>query len=171
MYFYTIFTGSLLFTGHWEMRLTATPKNGGNKFMERTHIDHGHYNGPAMFAHGPTFLSHCIEKARLEIVVPADAVGKLYEIKAALQQMGVEEFMESTLLCHGQKGRTQSYRGVAYATSFVEKVKLEMLVAADSVEALVAIIGRIAKAEGMEDWRLSLTPQVFPIDLTVSQHP
>jgi nitrogen regulatory protein P-II 1 len=140
--------------------------------MERTHIDHGHQNGTVMSVHGATYLSSFVEKTKLEILVAADSVGKLYEIKEALQQMGVEEFMESTLLCHGhQRGRTQSYRGVAFATNFVEKVKLEMLVAVDSVEALVAIISKIAKGKGMEDWRIVLTPQMLPIDSTVSQHP
>ena len=140
--------------------------------MERTHIDGGHQNGLAMSVHGTTYLSNLGEKVKLEIIVPADSVGKLYEIKGALQQMGVEEFMESSLLCHGrQMGLTQSYRGVAYTTNFVEKVRVEMLVAIDAVEGLVTLIGSIAKAEGIEDWRLCLTPQMFPIDLTIPQHP
>jgi nitrogen regulatory protein P-II 1 len=139
--------------------------------MELTHIDHGQQNGPVMSVQGATGLTNLVEKTRLEVVVAADSVGKLYEIKELLQKMGVEEFMESTLLCHGrQMGRPQSYRGVPYATNFVEKVRVEMLVAAASVEAVVELIGKIAKSAGMQDWRLSLTPHVFPIDLAVSQH-
>uniref|UniRef100_I2Q6V3 Nitrogen regulatory protein PII n=1 Tax=Desulfovibrio sp. U5L TaxID=596152 RepID=I2Q6V3_9BACT len=140
--------------------------------MELAHIEHGHQNGLVMSVHGATGLATLVEKTRLEIVVAADSVGKLYEIKGLLQQMGVEEFMETALLCHGRRmGRTQSYRGVPYATNFVEKVKVEMLVAVASVEAVVELIGKIAKSAGMEDWRLSLTPHVFPIDLTVSPQP
>lgn len=137
--------------------------------MERTQFDHGQQQGPAMPVHGALDLSHFVEKARLEIIVDADSVEKLYAVKSALQQMGVEEFMESTLLWHGRrKGRAASYRGVPYATNFVERVKLEMLVPIDSVENLVAAIGNIAKTAELGDWRLCFTPQVFPVDVTAS---
>jgi nitrogen regulatory protein P-II 1 len=139
--------------------------------MECSHIDHGHRNGPALSVYGATYLSRFVEKARLEIVVAADAVGKLYAVKSALQQLGAEEFMESTLLCHGrQEGRAMSYRGIEYASQFVEKVKIEFLAPLDAVEMLLEAIGDVARTEGMEDWRLYVIPEVFPIALTVSQH-
>ncbi|WP_053062182.1 P-II family nitrogen regulator [Desulfovibrio sp. TomC] len=137
--------------------------------MDRTHIDHDQQRWFGVFSHEDTCFPNCVAKAKLEIIVAADSVAKLYAVKAALQQMGVDEFLESSLLCHGHRmGRQASYRGVAYTANFVEKLKLEMLVPLDAVVPVVEAIGNIAKAEGMEDWRLCLTPQVFPIDLTAS---
>ncbi|MHC1713357.1 MAG: P-II family nitrogen regulator [Solidesulfovibrio sp.] len=100
----------------------------------------------------------------------ADSVGKLYVVKDVLQQLGAEEFMESTLLCHGrQEVRAMSYRGIEFSSQFVEKVKIEFLAPLDAVEKLIEAIGDVARTEGMEDWRLYVVPEVFPIALTVSQ--
>ena len=137
--------------------------------MDRTHIDNDQQRWIGLFSYDDTCFQNFVAKAKLEIIVAADSVVKLYAVKAALQQMGVDEFLESSILCHGHRmGQKASYRGVAYTANFVEKLKLEMLVPIDSVVPVVEAIGNIAKAEGMEDWRLCLTPQVFPVDLTAS---
>jgi nitrogen regulatory protein PII len=138
--------------------------------MEYAQNDHGQWNGSAISVCGAKYLSHFVEKARFEIVVTADLVGKLYAVKSALQQMGAGEFMETTLLFHGrQEGRAMSYRGIAFSSQFVEKVKIEFLAPLDAVETLIEAIGDIARGEGMTDWRLYVVPEVFPVDLTVSQ--
>ena len=60
---------------------------------------------------------------------------KLQEVESALQKIGIEEFMESALICHGrQKGQAMLYRGVEHMANFVEKVKLEIIAADDAVE-------------------------------------
>ncbi|MFA7346402.1 MAG: P-II family nitrogen regulator [Desulfurivibrionaceae bacterium] len=87
--------------------------------------------------------------------------GKLEEVKSALQRIGIFEFMESALICHGrQKGQTMLYRGVEHVANFVEKVKLEIIAADDAVEKIVATITAIAKTERREDCRIYLLPFV-----------
>jgi len=47
---------------------------------------------------------------------------KLEEVKSALGKMGIADFMESAIFCHGrQKGQSRFYRGAEYVTDFVEK--------------------------------------------------
>jgi nitrogen regulatory protein PII len=134
--------------------------------MERMHVDLGPKNGSAMSAQSVSCLSNFVEKAKLELVVNAESISKLYAIKPVLQQTGVEEFLESSLLCHGEgKGRKYSYRGVNYTPNIEEKIKLEMLVPVDAVEFLARLISDFAKAERIGDWRLCFIPQVFPINL------
>jgi nitrogen regulatory protein P-II 1 len=80
---------------------------------------------------------------------------KLGEVEDALQEMGVEDFMESTIICHGhQKGLAMVYRGDEYFVDTVAKVKLEIIADDDSVEKIVEVIGAIAKTERTEDCRL-----------------
>jgi nitrogen regulatory protein P-II 1 len=86
---------------------------------------------------------------------------KLDEVKSALQKMGIEDIMESALICHGrQKGQAMYYRGADYVASFVEKVKLEIIAADDSAGKIVEIIGNIAKTERMDDCRIFILPFV-----------
>ena len=85
--------------------------------------------------------------------------GKLGEVEEALQEMGIEDFMESTIICHGhQKKLAMVYRGDEYVTDTAAKVKLEIIADDDSVEKIVAVIGTIAKAEQSEDSRIFVLP-------------
>jgi len=137
--------------------------------MERITLDAGRQQEPVVFTQGKQAFSLGAATARLEIVVDAADVGKLYAVKSVLQRMGVEEIMESALLCHGsRKGRPMSYRGLEYTANCAEKVKIEMLVAADAVEALVATLVALVKAENVEDWRLYITPEVYPVVLDMA---
>ena len=86
---------------------------------------------------------------------------KLDEVRVALEKLGIEDFMESTLLCHGrQKGKEILYRGVKLVTNIVEKVKLEIIVNDDAVGKLVEIIGTVAKTEQSESCRIFILPFV-----------
>jgi len=89
------------------------------------------------------------------IIKPA----KLEEVKAALQKIGIEEFMECAITCHGrQKGQAMVYRGVEYVANFVEKVQLGIIAADDSVGKIIEAIGNIAKTERMKDCRIYILP-------------
>lgn len=86
---------------------------------------------------------------------------KVDEVKAALRKVGIEEFMESALICHGsRKGQAMFYRGAEYVANFVEKVKLEIVAADDSVAKIVEAIGSIAGPERGEDCRIFILPFV-----------
>ena len=85
------------------------------------------------------------------IVKPA----MLEEIQSALGEIGIEDFMESTITCHGrQPGPAMVYRGDEYSAAAVDKVKLEIVATDDSVEKIIEIIGNIAKTRRAEDCRI-----------------
>lgn len=84
---------------------------------------------------------------------------KLSEVKAALQNIGIVEIMESTLICHGrQKGESMFYRGAELVVDFVEKIKLEIVAADESVGKIIDTIGTIAKTERRDDCRIFILP-------------
>jgi nitrogen regulatory protein P-II 1 len=84
---------------------------------------------------------------------------KLDEVKSALAKIGIEDFMESAIFCHGrQKGKTVVYRGAEYVSNFVEKIKLEVIAADESVGKIIDAIGNIARTERMDDCRIFVLP-------------
>ena len=84
---------------------------------------------------------------------------KLGEVRNVLDEMGVEDFMESDILCHDhQKGQIMIFRGARFVANIVEKVKLEIIAADDSVDKIVAAINSIAKTEVRGDCRISMRP-------------
>jgi nitrogen regulatory protein P-II 1 len=84
---------------------------------------------------------------------------RLEEVRNALDEIGVEDFMESDILCHGhQKGQVMIFRGAQLVANIVERVKLEIIVADDSVDRIIGVISAIAKTGIREDCRISLRP-------------
>jgi nitrogen regulatory protein PII len=83
---------------------------------------------------------------------------KLKEVKTALQTIGIVDIRESMLICHvRQKGETVFYRrGNKFVAIFVEKVKLEIVAADETVGKIIEIIGSIAKTEPKEKCRISI---------------
>jgi nitrogen regulatory protein P-II 1 len=84
---------------------------------------------------------------------------KLQEVRNALDEMGIEDFMESAIKCHGHRnGHTMSFRGAKFIANIVEKVKLEIIAADDSVGKIIEAIGSIAKTGRREDCRIAVRP-------------
>ncbi len=81
----------------------------------------------------------------------------LQEVRSALEGMGVEDFMESTIKCH-QKGQVMIFRGARLMANIVEKVKLEIVTADDSVTRIVEAIGAITRTGRKEDCRIAIHP-------------
>ncbi len=84
--------------------------------------------------------------------------GKLGEVEDALQEMGIEDFMESAIICHGRQKRPAMYRGDEYFVDAVAKVKLEIIADDDLVEKIIKVIGAVAKTEATEDCRIFVLP-------------
>jgi nitrogen regulatory protein P-II 2 len=84
---------------------------------------------------------------------------KLQEVRNALDQMGVEDFMESSVICHGQQqGQTIMFRGARFVANVVDKVKLEIIAADESVGNIIEAIGSIARTGRKEDCRIAVRP-------------
>jgi len=84
---------------------------------------------------------------------------KLEEVRIALDEIGVEDLMESDVITHShQKGQVMIFRGARFVANLVEKVKLEIIAADDSVGKIVEAIGSIARTERKEDCRIAIRP-------------
>src|SRR5215213_2509774 len=74
---------------------------------------------------------------RMKIVVAIIKPFKLDEVRDALTSLGVHGLTVSEVKGYGrQRGHTEIYRGAEYAVSFLPKVKIEVAVASEQVDAV-----------------------------------
>jgi len=93
---------------------------------------------------------------QIEAVIPQF---KLTEVRSALDALGIEDFMESPVLCHThQRQPTLSFRGARFGANIVEKVKLEVIAADEAAGTIAATIGAIARSGKCEDCRIAIRP-------------
>jgi len=84
---------------------------------------------------------------------------KLQEVRNALDEIGIEDFMESDVVCHSHKnGQTLIFRGAKFVADIVKMVKLEIIAADDAADKIIEIIGSIAKTGHKEDCRIAIRP-------------
>lgn len=66
---------------------------------------------------------------------------KLDDVKSAICDLGINGMTVSEVRGFGrQKGHTELYRGAEYQIDFIPKIKIELVVADEQVESLVAAI-------------------------------
>lgn len=80
---------------------------------------------------------------------------KLDEVKDALNAIGIQGMTVTEVKGFGrQKGHVELYRGAEYDISFIPKVKIEAVVAADMVENAVSTIEEKAKTGKIGDGKI-----------------
>ena len=80
---------------------------------------------------------------------------KLTEVKEALKDIGVDGMTVTEVRGHGrQKGHTEVYRGREYQVDLIPKVKLELVVAGDRSEAVIAAIVKSARTGKIGDGKI-----------------
>jgi len=80
---------------------------------------------------------------------------KLADVKEALAQSGVKGMTVTEVRGFGrQKGHTEIYRGVEYGVDLVPKIKIELVVSDNEVDAVVATISRIANTGLVGDGKI-----------------
>ncbi len=80
---------------------------------------------------------------------------KLDEVKEALQEVGIQGLSVIEAKGFGrQKGHTELYRGAEYVVDFLPKVKIEVVLAADQVDAAIAAIIGAAKTGKIGDGKI-----------------
>lgn len=83
---------------------------------------------------------------------------KLEDVKNALTEAGVAGMTITEVRGFGrQKGHTETYRGTEYAVDFVPKVKLEIAVADNQLQAVVETILRTAQTGQIGDGKIFIT--------------
>jgi nitrogen regulatory protein PII len=80
---------------------------------------------------------------------------KLEEVKDALSGVGIEGMTVTEVKGFGrQKGHTEIYRGSEYTVDFLPKIKLEIVIGDDSVDAAVEAIVKAAKTGKIGDGKV-----------------
>ena len=80
---------------------------------------------------------------------------KLEEVKDALEGVGIEGMTVSEVKGFGrQKGHTEIYRGSEYTVDFLPKVKIEIVISDEQLDAAVAAIVKAAKTGKIGDGKV-----------------
>jgi nitrogen regulatory protein P-II 1 len=80
---------------------------------------------------------------------------KLDEVKEALQDIGVQGLSVVEVKGFGrQKGHTELYRGAEYVVDFLPKVKIEVVIVDDMVDAAIEAITNAAKTDKIGDGKI-----------------
>ena len=80
---------------------------------------------------------------------------KLEEVREALSALGVQGMTVSEVKGYGrQKGHTEIYRGAEYAVNFLPKIKIEVAVRSEMVQAVVEAITASARTGQIGDGKI-----------------
>lgn len=80
---------------------------------------------------------------------------KLDEVKEALQELGVQGMTVLEAKGYGrQKGHTELYRGAEYVVDFLPKIKIELVVADDQLDAVLTAIQDAARTGRIGDGKI-----------------
>jgi nitrogen regulatory protein P-II 1 len=83
---------------------------------------------------------------------------KLEDVKEALGEVGIEGLTVTEVKGFGrQKGHTEIYRGSEYTVDFLPKVKVEVVLNDDQLDAAVAAIIKSAKTGKIGDGKIFIT--------------
>ena len=80
---------------------------------------------------------------------------KLEDVKDALTEKGINGMTVSEVKGYGrQQGHSELYRGAEYVVDFLPKIKIELVVAADQVDDIIASIEEAAKTGKIGDGKI-----------------
>ena len=84
---------------------------------------------------------------------------KLDDVKEALNEIGIQGMTISEVKGYGrQKGHKEIYRGAEYVVDFIPKVKIEIVVEAERVDAVVDKIQSAANTGKIGDGKIFVIP-------------
>src|SRR5690349_18422180 len=84
---------------------------------------------------------------------------KLDDVREGLSAIGVQGMTVTEVKGYGrQKGHTEIYRGAEYAVSFLPKIKVEVAVKSEMVDAVIEAISDKAKTGQIGDGKIFVTP-------------
>ena len=80
---------------------------------------------------------------------------KLDDVRDSLAEVGVKGMTVTEVKGFGrQKGHTELYRGAEYVVDFVPKIKVEVAVATEAVDAVIEAIINAAKSNQIGDGKI-----------------
>ena len=84
---------------------------------------------------------------------------KLDDVKEALQEVGLQGMTVTEAKGFGrQKGHTELYRGAEYVVDFLPKIKIELVVPDNRVDAAVEAIQNAAQTGRIGDGKIFIMP-------------
>ena len=96
----------------------------------------------------------------LELITAIIKPHKLDDVKEALLANGVEGMTITEVRGFGrQRGKTENFRGSEYTIDFIPKIKIEIIVTAETADHLIGVIGEAAKTGKSGDgkvWKYSV---------------
>jgi nitrogen regulatory protein P-II 1 len=86
---------------------------------------------------------------------------RLDQVKTTLHEIGIEGMTVTEVRGHGrQKGHTEVYRGREYSVDLLPKLKIEMVLADEQVEAVIEALMAGARTGRIGDGKIF----VFPVE-------
>jgi nitrogen regulatory protein P-II 1 len=84
---------------------------------------------------------------------------KLDEVREALSEVGVTGLTVTEVKGFGrQKGHTELYRGAEYVVDFLPKIKIELVVADETVDPAIEAIIKASRTGKIGDGKIFVTP-------------
>ena len=84
---------------------------------------------------------------------------KLEDVKEALVENGIAGMTVSDVKGYGrQQGHSELYRGAEYVVDFLAKIKIEVIVNDEDVDATINVIVEAAKTGKIGDGKIFVTP-------------
>lgn len=97
-------------------------------------------------------------------------VNKLEDVKAHLEEAGIYGMTTEPVRGHGrQQGRTELYRGSTYAVNLLPKVRIEVFVRDDQVEAAVEAICQSARTGEIGDGKVFISDVIDAIRIRTGE--
>ena len=94
----------------------------------------------------------------MKLIIAAIKPFKLEEVREALTAIGVRGMMVTEIKGFGaQSGHTEIYRGAEYVVDFLPKVKIEVVLPDDQVEAAVDAIMAAARTDKIGDGKIFIS--------------
>lgn len=95
---------------------------------------------------------------------------KLDDVREALTGVGVAGLTAGEVKGFGrQRGHTEIYRGAEYTVNFVPKVKIEVVVADNQVEAAVEAIQKSAQSRQIGDGKIFVYDIASPVRIRTGE--
>ena len=124
-------------------------RNGGNKVIVP----------PVPGKREQALITSCPGYIKMKMIVAIIKPFKLDDVRDALSEVGVQGMTVTEVRGFGrQKGHTELYRGAEYVVDFLPKLRLEVAVPDDRVEAVTEAIAEAAASGRIGDGKIFIQP-------------
>jgi nitrogen regulatory protein P-II 2 len=104
-------------------------------------------------------ISGTLKETIMKLITAILKPFKLDDVRESLSEIGVQGITVTEVKGFGrQKGHTELYRGAEYVVDFLPKVKLEIAVTDEMVDAAIEAITRVASTGKIGDGKIFVSP-------------